>query len=171
MALGEKPRVRLQHTSRLHHPSRLQGSAWILVGWTWRRNLAENEPRRLRSTSKTPEVTQDLAPPRLWSSYGVGSAGSCADEEDNSEPTDLEARSTIAKLLRGSPQKDPNDFGGEKSPRGCGSARLLAALRFRQAQLEVPAACASQGAMDSLWNAVPATGCEPKISRLFLRVS
>ena len=31
---------------------------------------------------------------------GVGSAGSSADEEDNSEPADLAARSTIAKPLK-----------------------------------------------------------------------
>ena len=81
---------------------------------------------------------------------GIGPAGSSADEEDNSEPTDLETRSTIAKPLTGSPQNSPNDSGVETSLRGYICASLLEALRFRRAQLEVLAACASQGAIDSL---------------------
>ena len=83
---------------------------------------------------------------------GVGSTGSSADEEDNSEPTHLEASSTVAKPLKGSPQNDPNDSCAEKSPRGYGTASLLETLKFRQAQLEILAVCASQGAMDSLRN-------------------
>ena len=70
---------------------------------------------------------------------GIGVAS--PDEEDNSEPTDLETRSTIAKPLQGS-QNVPNDSGIEKSPRGYGSASVLEALEFRRAQLEVPPACA-----------------------------
>ena len=81
----------------------------------------------------------------------IGLVGS-TDEEDNSEQTDLEIRSGIAKPLKGSPQNIPNDSGVDKSPRGYGSASLLEALEFRRARLGVPAACASQGAIGSLRN-------------------
>ena len=110
---------------------------------------------RLRSTSNTPRNDSARVCP-VWAPYdydlvtGIGSAGSSADEEDNSEPTDLETRSTVAKPLKGSPQNPPNDSDVEKSLRGYGSASLLKALRLRRTQLGVPAACASQGAMGNL---------------------
>ena len=71
---------------------------------------------------------------------GIGPGSFFADDEDNSELTDLETRSTITKPLKGSPQNVPNDSGVEKSAGGCGSASLFVALTFRRAQLEVPAA-------------------------------
>ena len=86
----------------------------------------------------------------------VGSVGASAYDEDNSEPTDLETGSTIAKPLKGSPQNDPNDSGVEKSARGFGSASLLEALKFRQAQLAVPAALRGNYGQPLEWT-VPAT--------------
>ena len=45
----------------------------------------------------------------------IGPVGSFADEEDNSELTNLETRSGITKPLKGLPQIVLNVFGVEKS--------------------------------------------------------
>ena len=68
----------------------------------------------------------------------------------------------IAKPLKGSAQEFQNDSGVEKSSRGYGSASPLEALKFGQAQLKVPAACASQRAIDRL-----RSGQLPEHSTLF----
>ena len=60
----------------------------------------------------------------------------------------LHKKLTTAKHLNGSPRNDSNDSGVETSPRGYGTANLLDALNYQRAQLQVPVACASQGATD-----------------------
>ena len=81
---------------------------------------------------------------------GIDLVGSSSDGDDDSKQTDVETRFRIAKLPKSSPQAVPNDSGVDEGSRGCGSASLLEAIEFRRAQLEVPVACASQGAIDGL---------------------
>ena len=81
---------------------------------------------------------------------GMGPVGYSSDEEDNPEPTDLEKRSRIAKPSKGKPQTTLHNSGVDKGSGAYGSAGLLEAIEFRRTQLEVPAACASQGTIESL---------------------
>ena len=76
---------------------------------------------------------------------GIGPVGSSSDEEDS-----LETKSDVTKPLKGSPQTILNDSDVDSCSKGCGSASLLEAIESRRTQLKVPAACASQGAIDSL---------------------
>ena len=80
---------------------------------------------------------------------GIGPVGS-SDEEDNSESRDLEARSRVEKPPKGSSRTSRIDSGVDKGLRGYGSASLQEVIELRRTQLEVPAACASQGAIDNL---------------------
>ena len=82
----------------------------------------------------------------------MGPVNAPSDEETDSERADLEVRSDDAKLFKGSPQMVLNPSGVVESARGYGSADLLEALEFRRALLEVLAACASQGTIDSFRN-------------------
>ena len=82
---------------------------------------------------------------------GIGPVGSSSsDEEDNSESPVLETRSRVEKPPKGSSQTSQIDSGVDKGSRGYGSASLQEAIDSRRTQLEIPAACASQRAIDSL---------------------
>ena len=138
-------------------------------GGTWQEIVRGLQGSRIKNAS---QLSQDT--PRSDSEkvdddcqVAIGPASSSADEQDSSEPTNLEIRSTIVKPLKGSPQNVPKDSGVAKA-RGEGISLLdLEALKFRRVQLEVPAACTSQGAM-VLWTA--SASCwvlSPKSGRIF----
>ena len=59
-------------------------------------------------------------------------------------------KSVVNKPLEGSVQSTWNPSGADERSRGYGSASLAEVLGIRQAQFEVPAACACQGTIDRL---------------------
>ena len=84
------------------------------------------------------------------------------------EPPDLETRSGAEKPPKGSSLTSQIDCSSDKGSRGCGSASFQQAIEFRRTQLETPAACASQRAVDSLrtgWTA-PATGYVQRVGHI-----
>ena len=155
MALNMNPRGRRQPQIRREAIRQEHGHlltmimSWLLVAED---NGAANESKRQKSTSKT--LRNNSA--RAWAPFdydnvmGIGPVGSSSDAEDNSAQADLYTRAEIAKPPNSSPQTVPNDSGDDKGSKGRGSANLQEATEFGRTQLEIPAACASQGAIDGL---------------------
>ena len=116
--------------------------------------VAEHDAKRQGSTSNTPrsDSARAWAPHEYARLVGVGPVGSPPDKEDNSEPNNVETRITRSradKPPKSSSQTSQIDTGVDKSSRGCGRASLLEAGKFRRPQVEVHAACACQGELDS----------------------
>ena len=127
------------------------GSAWVGSLDTSSDDLDEEtgfeqEPKRSRSTSTSPRCGSAI--PREPFEHdrlmGIGSVGPSPEEGDEmglTDGKDLEPQKSLQDCI---PRSGLNSGVGESS-RGCGSASLLEVLKTRRiAQVEIPAACASE---------------------------
>ena len=113
----------------------------------------EKEAKRPRSTSTTPRSGKGLEPYEYNRHMGATSVGSSSEEIGDDEGTEVEETENKpqAGVTNDSlPGHDSSSVVAEGS-RGIGSASLLEVLGLsRIPRFEIPAACASQGAMDLL---------------------
>ena len=124
------------------------------IDWTRRpeeeRHVRQG-PKRLRSTFTIPQSdsARAWAPHGYDNAMGIGPVSYPSERDTDSEKTN-EGRSAVDKSLKGSDQNIHNLSGADESSWGYDNASLAEAIDIRHAQLEVPAACASQGATDRL---------------------
>ena len=133
---------------------------WTHRPTSWKKN-AEQDSKRLISTSSTPRSTTPVssggarAPHELDRLMGIGSMGSLSGEVTDSERDRFYGGAAEQKSRIDSTPNIWNSFGNLSGVDGCpggyGSASLADALD-QHAQLEVPAACASQGVIEHLRN-------------------
>ena len=113
----------------------------------------EKDAKRPRSTSTTPRSGKGLEPYEYDRLMGAPSVGSTSDELGDGEGTEadnLEENPDLGGTNDSLPGLESGSGVGE-SLRGVGSASHLEVLnRSRMPRLEVPAACASQSAMELL---------------------